>query len=228
MYRPALLTFGTIAALAAGSMLAHGRDAAPPRSATPSAAAGAGTLRMDDALATAVIGTLSQQFDTSDVTVQLGRVDVSPTSVRDRELRGTGRVRIDGDAQWIDFRFAALYDTQTAEVTHPRLHLDAAPATAKAQAGLSRSLEAKVAAALREEFSGQPVAWSHGSTKVADTQGRYVRVTGTGVADFGAEGRVDARVEGLYDRIANRWLRVNYELGEPQEFDSAGRTVASL
>lgn len=232
MYRPILLTVGTVAALAAGSMLAHGRDAAVPvvGKAAPSArdAQGEGAERMNDALAAAVIGSISREFDTGDVTVQLGRVDVLPTSIRDRELRGTGRLRLDGDPQWIDFSFAALYDTENAEVTYPRLHLADSAQMSAADAALARSLQARVASALGAEFAGQPVAWTQGATTVAGAQGRFVRVRGSGVADFGIEGRVDARVEALYDRAAKRWLRVSYELAPEQDAAMAGQPVASL
>ncbi len=232
MYRPVLLTFGTVAALAAGSMLAHGRDAAAPLVAGPVASAPEaprdGVERMNDALAAAVIGSISRQFDTGDVTVQLGDVDVLPTSIRDRELRGTGRLRIDGDPQWIDFSFAALYDTQNTEVTYPRLRLQGAAPASAADAALVRSLQAKVASALDAEFAGQPVAWTQGATTVSGPQQRFLRVSGAGVADFGSEGRVDARVEALYDRDTGRWLRVSYDLSPTSEAEITGQAVASL
>lgn len=232
MYRPFLLTLGTVAALAAGSMLAHGRDAAPQLVATSAAPAPdarqEGAQQMNDALAAAVIGSISRQFDTGDVTVQLGKVDVVPTSVRDRELRGTGRLRIDGDLQWIDFSFAALYDTANTEVTYPRLKLGSVGSASAADTALAKSLQAKVASALGEEFAGQPVAWKQGTTMVAGTQGRFARVSGTGIADFGPEGRVDASVEALYDRTTKRWLRVSYELAPVQDVATVGQAVAAL
>ena len=232
MYRPVFLTLGTVAALAAGSMLAHGRDAVPQLVAKSSAAAPdagqEGAQRMNDALAAAVIGSISRQFDTGDVTVQLANVDVVPTSIRDRELRGTGRLRIDGDPQWIDFSFAALYDTANTEVTYPRLKLGSVGSASAADAALAKSLQAKVASALDAEFAGQPVMWTQGTTMVAGTQGRFARVSGTGIADFGPEGRVDARVEALYDRSTQRWLRVSYELAPVQDVASVGQPVATL
>lgn len=231
MHRPVLLTLGTVVSLAAGSMLAHGRDAVAPSAANVATAPDtrqAGAEQMNDALAAAVIGSIARQFDTGDVTVQLGKVDVVAMSIRDRELRGTGRLRIDGDPQWIGFRFTALYDTENTEVTYPRLRLDGASSATAADAALARSLQAKVASALDAEFAGQPVTWTQRATTVAGTPGRFVRVSGTGVADFGVDGQVDARVEALYDRTTRRWVRMSYELGPEQGVDAAGQAVASL
>lgn len=225
MHRSVLLSLATTAMLAAGSMIAHGRDAAAPvaaRSAQPVAA-----TAVDDAVAAAVIGRISGEFATDDVTVQLATVDVLPLSPRDRELQGSGRLRIDGDAQWIPFHFTALYDTENAEVSPPRLSLGQPARIAPADAALARSLEARVAQALAAEFAGQVVAWKPGATRVSQGDARFVRVAGRGLVDFGAEGRVDARVDALYDRRSARWLRVSYELGPADDARQAA-PVASL
>lgn len=212
-------------------MIAHGRDAAAPVKAraihTLDASAAARNV-VDDAVAAAVIGSISGQFDTDDVTVQLGDVDVMPLSVRDREVQGSGRLRIDGDAQWIPFRFAALYDTEVAEVSQPRLQLGAAGTARAADADLAQSLQARVASAMATEFVGQPVSWTQGGASVSGGDARFVRVSCTGVADFGSEGQVDARVDALYDRRSGRWLRVSYELGQAVESPTARNAVASL
>lgn len=216
MYRPILVSIGSVAALVASSMFAHGQGAVAPAAVSQAATSTeVGTQRMTDALAAAVIDSIGRQFATGDVTVQLGPVQVIEASERDRELRGTGRLRMDGDTRWIAFDFAALYDTETTEVGTPRLQLERGAAMAKADTALSRKLQAQVSSALAEEFVGQPVTWAPGVTTTTQPNGRLLRVSGTGVADFGVEGRVDARVEALYDRVTGRWLHVKYELGEP-------------
>lgn len=232
MFRPILLTLTTAATLAAGSMIAHGRDSVD----APGASAGATTAhsplvsreRVSDAIATAVISSISRQFDTNDVTVKFDSVDVAPASVQDREVAGAGRLRLAGDPQWIPFRFAALYDTESTEVTHPRLHLGDDDVAGGSNAALGRSLESRVAAELKSEFAGQAVTWTLGETSVAAHGARFVHVVGTGVADFGLEGSVRTAVQGLYDREAGRWLRVNYELGAGEEWAEAGEAVATL
>lgn len=216
MLRPLILTVSTVASLAAGSFIAEGRGTGSPVVARALGPAPHSQLdardALNDAVAAAVIGSVSRQFDSDDVTVKLDDVRIAPASIQDREVRGQGRLRLDGDSQWIPFEFAALYDTGSTEVTYPRLNLgDAGVATA--DAALARSLATKVDAALRAEFEGQAVSWTPGASTIAGEGGRFIRVSGTGVADFGVEGQAPARVEGLYDSKSARWVRVNYELG---------------
>ena len=233
MFRPVLVSLGGFAVLAAGSMLAGGHGPLAPASAAAMPAqavanAESGTERMTDAVAAALVESIGRQFEAADVVVQLDRVRELVASERDRQLRGSGRLRLDGDSQWIGFEFAALYDTETGDVAPPRLQLERSLAAAQADAAMARKLEARVAAALAEEFAGQPVAWTQGVTTSTQPGGRFVRLSGAGVADFGAEGRVDARVEALYDRVAGRWIRVSYELGEPSHPVSLQGGVARL
>lgn len=230
MHRLLVLSLATTLSLAAGSMAAHGRSTGTPllaRAVEAPQARAEGAETVDDVVAAAVIGSIGRQFDTNDVTVQLGEMDVVPLSVRDRELQGAGRLRIDGDAQWIPFRFAALYDTEMAEVTYPRLELGGDEATDAVDPRVAQGLRAQVAQALAAEFAGQPVAWTPGVTTMSGGDARFVRVSGTGLADFGAEGRVDAQVDALFDRRTGRWLRVSYELG-PSESAMEPGAVASL
>ena len=216
MYRPILLTLATAVSLAAGTIVADGRAAHAPVAATALSTAESrveAARMVDDAVAAALIGSISGQFDTDDVTVQLEDVDLAPLSPRDREVRGSGRLRIDGEPQWIAFRFAALFDTETAEVSQPRLEIGSTSRATTADARVAKGLESRVATALAREFAGQPVRWTPGTTRVADGDTRYAHVIGTGRADFGVEGEVDATVDALYDRRTGRWLRVSYELG---------------
>lgn len=231
MFRPVFLALSTVASLAAGSMIAHGRDASAPVVAEAVASPHTSLQSRDlvaDAIGAAVIGSISRQFDTADVTVKLEAVNVAPASVQDREVAGAGRLQLAGDPQWIPFRFAALYDTESTEVTHPHLQLGDDRPAAVADAALARSLDAKIAAALESEFAGQPVAWTLEESSIAAHGSRFVHVVGSGVADFGAEGRVETEVQGLYDRKAGRWLRVNYELGAGDGWAETAQAVASL
>lgn len=231
--RHVLLSVGAFSALAATSLTA-GHRAAPtalPLAAksvdAPASARLEAREQVDDAIAAAVIGSVARQFDASDVVVQLGRVTVTPASIQDRQVDGEGRLRIGGQGDWISFRFAGLYDTTSAEVTYPRLQLgggDRKPLEGGSE--LAGSLDRQVTAALGNEFRDQPVSWSRGEVQATDL-GRYVRVEGSGVADFGAEGSTPAQVQGLYDAVARRWVRVHYELGPASEW-TTGNAVASL
>lgn len=222
--RTTLLSIGTFSALAATSMIAGVQ--APAAASTARVQAPPPTLqatKVDDAIAASVIESISRQFETGDVVVQLDDVQVRPASIQDRRVTGAGRLRIDGAADWVPFRFDAMYDTASAEVTYPQLDLGGAASTPLAvTSAIAESLDGQVSRALKAEFQSQRVHWSLADARVSEL-GRFKRVQGSGVADFGADGSTPAQVEGLYDTAARRWVRVRYELGAAD----AG-TVASL
>ncbi|WP_462115930.1 hypothetical protein [Lysobacter xanthus] len=210
--RTTLLSVGTFAALATTSIVSGHRAAPVAQPAGVVLPAAAAPLAVDDAVGAAVIESISRQFDTADVLVQLGDVQVRPASIQDREVTGEGRLRIDGAGPWIAFHFDAMYDTASTEVTAPRLVLaggTAAPVPTRSP--LASSLDRQVVRALRDEFQSQPVKWSASDVRGTDL-GRYVRVEGHGRVDFGADGSSPAQVQGLYDRETGRWLRLRYEL----------------
>ena len=227
--RTTLLSLGTCSALAAtsrgGGHLGRGGTDAAVTAPTPAAATDiAQPARVDDAVAAAVIESISHQFDTADVLVQLGDVDVRPASIQDRRVTGAGRLRIDGSGDWIPFRFDALYDTTSAEVSYPKLDLGGgAPEKVARTSALAASLDGQVAKALGDEFQSQPVRWSLADAR-SEQLGRFTRVEGSGIADFGPDGSTPAQVEGLYDTAARRWVRVHYELGPA----STGTALATL
>ena len=215
--RTALLTVGTFSALAATSLVAGNRTPPAPLVAKPVFPAAEARLeareQVDDAVAAAVIGSISRQFDAGDVMVQLDRVAILPASIQDRQVSGDGRLQIGGDGEWIPFRFDATFDTESAEVTYPQLTLGGAEAQSVAKGStLAASLDRQVETALRSEFQSQPVRWTSGDVQAAPL-GRFVRVQGQGIADFGSDGATPAQVQGLYDSVAKRWIRVHYELG---------------
>lgn len=220
MVRTFALSLLTVAMLAAGSMVAPSRDASAAAPATLQAAVP--SIAVDDAVATAIIGSISAEFATDDVTVQLDRVRSEPVSERDRELQGGGRLRIAG-SDWVDFEFSALLDTETAEVTAPRIELASAARSSNASPALRAAFDRSVSAAIAREFAGQPVRWIGEGARVSGA-GRIVHVAGQGTADFGVEGTVPTRVTALYDTVARQWLRVSYELGA----EAVPAAVASL
>ena len=174
-----------------------------------------GDEAMDGAVAAAVIGALSEQFGTASVAVKLDTVAVDAASLRDRTVSGKGRLQIDGDAEWIAFQFAALYDTADTSVSYPQLKLGGG-ATIQALAGesdIAASLATKVDAALRSEFPEQPVAMLLDRITTSAVGTRYQQIHANGTADFGAEGSTAAQIEATYDRSNGQWLRVKYELG---------------
>ena len=190
-----------------------------------------GDEAMDSAVAAAVIGAVSQQFGENAVSVRLDKVAVDAASIRDRTVSGDGRLQIGGDKQWIPFQFSALYDTVGTSVSYPQLNIGGGAGGMQAIAvdsAIAVGLSTNVDSALRHEFQDQPVELAIERVMASDVGTRYLQVSATGTADFGAEGTTPARVQGLYDRDTSQWLRVSYELGTTSNWaDRPATTVAA-
>ncbi|MBA2239359.1 MAG: hypothetical protein H0W24_11770 [Lysobacter sp.] len=195
-----------------------------------------GDLAMDGAVAAAVIGAVSRQFGERRVEVKLDSVSVQPASLRDRDVSGEGRILIgetdgsDPDA-WIPIQFEALYDTQTASVSHPALVIGRGSADVQSlplDAPLAVALSTQVDAALAAEFEQQHAQMIVDRVTTTPAGSRYLRVAALGTADFAAEGSTAAQIDALYDRRTGEWIRVSYELGTTSNWaDQDGESVAA-
>lgn len=187
-----------------------------------------GDMAMDSAVAAAVIGAVSRQFGERRVEVKLDSVSVQPASLRDRSVSGEGRILIgDSDAgadnHWIPIQFAALYDTQSATVTHPALVIGDGSAKADQlalDAPLALALGTRIDAELAAEFEQQPAQMIVDRITTTPAGVRYLRVSALGTADFADEGTTAAQIDALYDRKTGEWVRVTYELGTTSNWSS--------
>ncbi|MDQ3510444.1 MAG: hypothetical protein M3414_01895 [Pseudomonadota bacterium] len=214
------LLLGTMAAqdsamAAGGQVEIHGTAISTPQSRME------GDMAMDSAVAAAVIGAVSRQFGERRIEVKLDSVSVQPASLRDRSVSGEGRILIgDSDAaadnNWIPIQFAALYDTQSASVSHPALVIGNGSASADQlalDAPLALEFGARIDAALAEEFQQQPAQMIVDRITTTPAGVRYLRVSALGTADFADEGTTAAQIDALYDRKTGEWVRLTYELG---------------
>ena len=186
-----------------------------PRSAPPTSRA-EGDERLHNAVAAVVVAALTEQFDNRTVAVQLDSADVQIVSIRDRVISGEGRMRIGADDEdWIGFRYRTLYDTLYGSAGYPEVTLGGSNGerTVPNDSALVQQLDARVVAALDKEFKGQSVRLQLDRITTLETGKRFLRIDASGIADFGREGNTPARVDALYDRREDTWLRVNYELG---------------
>ena len=169
----------------------------------------------DASVAAAVIGLVSRQFGERMVQVKLDRVESVPDSLLQTDVSGDGRLRIGDDDEWLPFRFECLYDTAAATASAPRLVIgDGDPGRAlPVRSGVAASLRDEVQSRLRREFRQQAVSFRLDRAAALDAGKRYARVEANGIADFGRDGRTPAGVEAIYDRRANAWIQVRYELG---------------
>lgn len=173
------------------------------------------TQGVDAAVAAALIGAISEQFDERMIQVKLDRVDSTPTSIAQRDIHGSGRLKIGDDATWIPIAFTALYDSTDASVGFPILTLGEAAAGDPLPSGadISQQLASEVGHRLDREFASQQVRFDLDQVRVSHVGNRYLRVDANGTTDFGAEGSTATGVHALYDPRQDQWLRVSYELG---------------
>lgn len=214
-----LFTIAALASVEAGDTQAGSGSKAVVVQATAKANAplsrGEADEALDGAVAAAVIGAVTRDFGEAEVGVKLDSVQVDPASVRDRAVSGEGRLQLGGQDEWIDFRFAATYDTQTATVLHPQLVIGAADEGRElaATSPMSTALDKQVTRELRTEFTGQPVELTFDRVRAVEAGARYVRVEAIGLADFGSEGTTPASAQGLLDTRSGKWIKVAYDLG---------------
>lgn len=207
------------ALLSAALSIGGGVQAAPPPDKAPSAAARSAIAQereiLDGVVAASLVGALSEELGGRAVKIRLDRVDVQTTSLRDRLVTGQGMLQIENASDWIGFRFSTLYDAILESAGYPELSIGMSGTEGRAvpnDAALIRELDDRVVGMLGEEFGTQRVRLQLDRISTVETGIRYLRIDANGIADFGLDGTAPTRVEALYDRQDNAWLRVAYVL----------------
>lgn len=182
-------------------------------------------VELQDAAAAAVIAALRAQFQQRDVDLRIDHLHAEEASQRDLQLDGKGRIRIDGSQAWLPVSFQALYDTATATVLSPSVTLDRSSAAAGTDTGLpTDSLDRVITGRLAAEFESQQVDFDLAAARVTGGDARYAVVEGGGVATFAGEGEVPVRLQAVFDREQQAWLRVDYRM----DGESFGRGPADI
>jgi hypothetical protein len=195
------------------------------------AARGLENETLDGAVAGVLVAALTEQFGGRTVSIMLDALDVRASSIRDRLVSGTGRARIEGDEDWLGFRFSTLYDTTFNSAAYPDISLGGVASGERDvpnDTALVRELDDNVVARLGKEFASQKVRLQLDRIATVEAGKRYLRINASGIADFGPEGTSPARIEALYDRQGKAWLRVSYELGPGAEVDAGTADVGRL
>jgi hypothetical protein len=207
----------TLAALLAGPDARAATPKPPAAGISPQARAAMAEERetLDGVVAASLVGALSEQLGGRGVKIRLDKVDVQTTSLRDRVVSGQGVLQIENAQDWIGFRFTALYDALLESAGYPELSIGTVGAEGRAvpnDAGLVRELDDRVVDMLGDEFGTQQVRLQLDRIATVEAGRRYLRIDASGIADFGLDGTAPTRVEALYDRQDNAWLRVAYVL----------------
>lgn len=170
---------------------------------------------LDGVVAASLVGALSEQLGGRAVKIRLEQVDVQTTSLRDRLVSGQGKMQIEASEDWIGFRFSTLYDAIFESAGYPELSIGTVGPggrTLPNDSKLVRELDDRVVGMLGEEFGYQQVRLQLDRIDTVEAGVRYLRIDAQGIADFGLDGTAPTRVEALYDREQNAWLRVTYTL----------------
>jgi hypothetical protein len=205
--------------LAAIPMQVAAQKASKPLSAQARLAIAQERETLDGVVAASLVGALSEQLGDRAVKIKLEHVVVETTSMRDRMVSGQGALQIDNAQDWIGFRFSTLYDAVLESAGYPELSIGTVGPggrTLPNDSKLVRELDDRVVGMLGEEFGYQQVRLQLDRIDTIEAGVRYLRIDAAGIADFGLDGTAPARVEGLYDREQQAWLRVTYTLdGSP-------------
>ena len=186
------------------------RDVAQPMSRAE------GRKAADAAVAGALVGLTNEQFKGERIELKLNTVDMRAVSPRDREVSGTGQLKIGNDTDWLPFRYHALYDTETQTAASPAITLGSSEAGGVEVAvtdAASTALASAASEQMRGEFPDQKVTLDMSKIQ-RQKSGRYERFIALGDVRFDREPATKAAIEGLYDPARKRWLRINYELGD--------------
>lgn len=221
----------------------HGAHASTSNTSTTSPRAIVGTARdgkpespaegreaIDGAVAGVLVGALTEQFGGRAIAIKLDTVSVLPSSIRDRLVSGNGRLQIGADEEWIGFRFSTLYDTDVGNASYPQITLGGVTTDEHEipnDTTLVSELDNNVVGRLGVEFANQNVRLQLDRIITVEAGTRYLRISASGIADFGRDGTTPAQVEALYDRHDNAWLRVNYELGSTANREGEGVIAGS-
>jgi hypothetical protein len=208
-------------------------DVAPARHVTSAAPAkpapAPGSLALRDAVQVALLARVRHDLDDSAATLELGRFVVARPSLRTLEAHGDGTVAMAGSAP-VPVRVEATYDLidhrlDTVDyivVNEPAAADKAAshPMPAPVRAALARRIGDRIAG----EFRDQPVKFSLVSVERVDYGRHRTQMSGTGLTDFGTEGRAYTPFVATLDKHTGALLELRYDL--LQESDDVAPAVA--
>lgn len=205
-------------ACAVGNAAAQGPAAVPLTASTvgPRSVVVDSHEAIGNAIAGALVNALSEQLGGRAVDMKLDAIDVKPVSVSEHAVSGTGSLRIQGDDDWVGFRFQVLYDSQLGSTGYPQVGIGGVAAGERDipnDGSLVQKLDTEVVGALSREFRQPSVRLQLDRITTVQAGSRYLRINADGLADFGRDGSADAKIEALYDRVGGQWLRVHYEVG---------------
>lgn len=177
---------------------------------------------VDASVAGALVGAIITSFHESDVQVRLDDMQLNPLDLEQSEARGHGRLKLGemGVDEWIPFTFTALYDTEHATASMPRLQIGSAHAALEIDGRtplaidslIARQLHTDVASRLEAEFPQQHPGLILGELHMHEAGAGHASLQAVGTVNFGDEGWTMATIDALYDTRNQRIVRIDYTL----------------
>ena len=167
-------------------------------------------LKVDDTLVGALIEAIVRQLDGRAVEVKLDAVAQQADG-----LGGTGKLRLEGEDEWMGFRFRLPQDYRTAGVGDAGIEIGGVTAEERNVPNdprLLNLLEGEILAVLSKAGDKTPVRLQLDRIETLEAGTSYRRINTTGVADFGQDGTRPIRIEALYDQHKSVWLYTRYWL----------------
>jgi hypothetical protein len=185
------------------------------QAASPSAPPPApGTVALRDAVHDALLARVRADLDDATATLALDRFVVARPSLRMLEAHGDGTVAIAGSRS-VPVRIDATYDlvdhrldTVDYVVANDAVARDPAATPAPVRAALARRIGQRIAG----EFRDQPVHFSLVEVERVDYGRHRTQMTGSGLTDFGPEGRAYTPFVATLDKDTGALLDLRYEL----------------
>jgi hypothetical protein len=205
------------------ALRAASHEGAAPAQAQPDPPAAPGSLALRADVQAALLARVRRDLDDPDATLTLGRFVVSRPSLRMLEAQGDGEVAMAG-SDALPVRVEATYDLidhrlDTVDYSVATQETAATPAPAPVRAALARRIDAKLAG----EFRGQPVHFSLVSVDQVDYGRHRTLMTGSGLTDFGAEGRAYTPFVATLDKHTGELVDLRYDLLQEDDASIASR-----
>ncbi len=206
-------------------------EAKPIRQAANPESRMEGREAAEAAVAGALVGVANEQFSGERIQVRIEQMRMEAASPRDRSVSGQGQLKVGDEEDWLPFRFRAHYDSETQAAAWASMTLgqdDIGGVVVQPRAESALALQREALDRLQREFSQQKVRLDLANIRQLPAGGRYQRFLATGLVHFDRQPQgAEARVEGLYDTRAGRWVRVAYELGGGSQWveGEEGRTA---
>lgn len=172
---------------------------------------------VDYALAGPLVSVLSEQLGGQAVVVRLEKMNVELSGSNLHTVTGFGTLCIEGQNEWMGFRYQAVYDSRLEQAGFPQVSIGGVTENERDVPNdprLVRLLDEQVSLILAAEKNLPLVRLQLDRITTVEAGTRYLSMNAGGLADLGVAGTLALSIDGIFDRSRNEWLSVHYDLGD--------------